>query len=172
MKVDDIVKTHTFRDIKHNSKYDFYKKLGACETILSFTKSEGKTFGTDIEKLTIEWFKMNKRINTQHDATLLSRKFEIKSSRYWGNKCNYKFQHLEPEHDFEYLITAVLKEDKIEHRIMKKNKISPYLIKQGKQGFFLDGEVVERIGKVIHSTADILDYINPLVYNLKGRTYK
>ena len=155
--------------VERVSRYQYYKSLGACETILSFTKTEGKTYGTDIEKITIEWFRLLPRLNTQHDGLFPDHKtevikcghwkIEIKSSRYWGGKKQYKFQHIEPDHDFDILLTALLREDRIEYRIMRKNAILPYLEKQGKQGFFLNDKDVERIGTIIETHEDIYDYL-------------
>jgi len=163
MTPDEIVGTHAFQNIKNRvSRYEYYESLGANETILSLTKSEGKTFGTDIEKLTIEWFQLDKRTNTQHDATYDGRKIEIKSSRYWGCERCYKFQHIEVDHDFEFLITAVLREDGIEFRIMNKRDIFPYLIKQGKQGNFLESRDAESIGTLINTREDLCNYFGPL----------
>ena len=167
MTPEDIVSTKTFKSIKSRvSRYDYYKSLGACETILSFTKSEGKTFGTDMEKLVIEWFQLGKRTNTQNDATYLDRKIEIKSSRYWGCEKSYKFQHIELDHDFDVLLTVVLRENCIEYRLMFKSEIIPYLEKQGKQGHFLNGRDVEKFGKIVETSDDVIDYLTQIKLKL------
>lgn len=167
MTPDDIVNTKAFGNIKTRvSRYEYYESLGAGETILFLTKSEGKTFGTDMEKLAIEWFHLDKRTNTQHDGIYNGRKIEIKSSRYWGCERCYKFQHIEVDHDFEFLLTAVLRENEVEYRIMQKVDILPFLIKQGKQGHFLEWKDVERIGTHIVGHEDLHAYFNKLTLNV------
>jgi hypothetical protein len=143
---------------KNISQYDYYKIRGANETILELTKPEGKKFGTLMEKIIIEHLKLGNRTSTQNDGTHGDKKIEIKSSRYWSNG-TYKFQHIEPNHDFDILITALLKVDEIELRIIKKEDILPHLKKQGQQGYFLYGDKTEQFCKIIKDQNDLINFI-------------
>lgn len=162
MTPNEIVATDVFKAIGNRlSRYEYYNSLGANDqTILRLTEFEGKTFGTLVEKMTIEFFQLQKRKNTQHDAIYDGRTIEIKSSRYWGCSKIYKFQHIEVDHDFDFLLTAVLREWGIEFRLMSKEAIQPYLIRQGKQGNFLESRDAESIGTLINTREDLYNYFN------------
>jgi hypothetical protein len=140
------------------SKYDYYNMRGASKTILELTKLEGKTFGTLMEKMIIEHLKLGGRTSSQNDATYGYKKIEIKSSRYWTIG-NYMFQHIEPNHEFDILITAVLKMNEIELRVIKKQDLIPHLIKQGNQGYFLYADKAEQVCKIIKNQNDLINFI-------------
>jgi hypothetical protein len=86
----------------------YYKNNNSCEEILQLVDLESKAFGTECENILCELFELGKRTSTQHDATKDGKKIEIKSARYWAGKDDCKWQHLEPEHDYEYALFVLL----------------------------------------------------------------
>jgi len=79
----------------------YYKKMNACDEVLQLVELESKPFGSESEKIIRELFNLGPRTSTQNDATFNGKKIEIKSARYWAGKDDCRWQHLEPEHDYE-----------------------------------------------------------------------
>ena len=87
--------TKTFKSIKNKeTQITYYKKM--------------KPFGSESEKIIQEIFQLGPRTSTQNDGTRHGKKIEIKSARYWAGKNDCVWQHLEPEHDYEFALFALL----------------------------------------------------------------
>lgn len=88
----------------------YYKRMGASPDVQQLVDLDSKPFGSECEKILSEIFGLGKRTkgSTQHDATLNGKKIEIKTARYWACKDDCKWQHLEPEHDYEYALFVLL----------------------------------------------------------------
>ena len=102
-------KTKTFKSIKDKeTQIKYYKRMKSCEEVLQLVDLESKPFGTESEKIIQEIFNLGPRTSSQNDGTRLNKKIEIKSARYWAGKDNCVWQHLEPEHDYEFALFALL----------------------------------------------------------------
>jgi hypothetical protein len=101
--------TKTFKAIKDKeTQIKYYKKMNSCDEVLQLVDLESKPFGSESEKIIQEIFKLSPRTSSQNDGTRHGKKIEIKSARYWAGKDNCVWQHLEPEHDYEFALFAIL----------------------------------------------------------------
>lgn len=96
----------SLRDKETQIKY--YKRMNSCEEVLQLVDLESKPFGSVCETIIQEIFKLGPRTSSQNDGTRNGKKIEIKSARYWAGKNNCKWQHLEPDHDYEYVLFVIL----------------------------------------------------------------
>jgi len=101
--------TKTFQSIKDKeTQIKYYKRMNSCEEVLQLVDLESKPFGSESEKILQEIFQLGARTSSQNDGTRLGKKIEIKSARYWAGKDDCVWQHLEPEHDYEVALFALL----------------------------------------------------------------
>ena len=101
--------TSAFKAIKDKeTQIKYYKKNGSCEPVLQLVDLESKPFGSEMEKIIQEIFKLGPRTSSQNDGTRSGKKIEIKSARYWAGKDDCVWQHLEPDHDYEYALFVLL----------------------------------------------------------------
>ena len=135
--------TKTFKSIKDKeTQIKYYKLMNAAEEVLQLVELDSKPFGSECEKIISEIFHLGPRTSSQNDGTLNEKKIEIKSARYWAGKDDCKWQHLEPDHDYEYALFVLLdfhgwKVWAIKKSLlmgeMRDKKIVTY---QGKQGWW------------------------------------
>jgi hypothetical protein len=139
----------------------YYKKMNACDEVLQLVELESKPFGSESEKIIRELFNLGPRTSTQNDATFNGKKIEIKSARYWAGKDDCRWQHLEPEHDYEYVLFVLLDFNGWKVWSIKKSllmgelrdkKIVTY---QGKQGWWVCKSVIEKYLTSIRSIKDL-----------------
>jgi hypothetical protein len=135
--------TTTFQSIKEKeTQIKYYKKMNSCEEVLQLVDLESKPFGSESEKIIQEIFKFGPRTSSQNDGTRNGKKIEIKSARYWDGKDDCIWQHLEPEHDYEYALFALLDFHGWRVWAIKKSLLMGELREkkivnfQGKQGFW------------------------------------
>jgi hypothetical protein len=101
--------TRAFKAIKDKeTQIKYYKRMGSCEEVLQLVDLESKPFGSESEKILAEIFDLGPRTSSQNDGTRNGTKIEIKSARYWAGKDDCVWQHLEPEHDYEIALFALL----------------------------------------------------------------
>ena len=101
--------TKSFQSIKDKeTQIKYYKRMESCDEVLQLVDLESKPFGTESEKIIKDIFKLDPRTSSQNDGTRNGKKIEIKSARYWAGKDDCVWQHLEPEHDYEYALFALL----------------------------------------------------------------
>lgn len=148
--------TKAFKEIEDKeTQIKYYKKNNSCNEVLQLVDLESKPFGSVSEKIICEIFELGPRTSTQNDGTRNSKKIEIKSARYWAGKDDCVWQHLEPDHDYEYALFALL--DFHEWKIwcikksllmgdLRDNKIVTF---QGKQGWWT-------------KKSNILPYLTPI----------
>lgn len=86
----------------------YYTRMNACAEVLQLVELESKPFGSVAEKIISEVFHLGPRTSSQNDGTLNGKKIEIKCARYWAGKDDCVWQHLEPDHDYEYALLAIL----------------------------------------------------------------
>lgn len=94
------------KDKETQTKY--YKRMNASPDVLQLVELESKPFGTEAEEIISEIFGLGPRTSSQNDGTLNGKKIEIKSARYWAGKDDCRWQHLEPDHDYEYALFVIL----------------------------------------------------------------
>ena len=91
------------------TQYDFYKKNNASQEILKYTNLQGRTFGEKyMESIACEYFNLDKRSSSTHDHIKCNKKIEQKSARYHANGNSWKWQHIELDHDWDYLLLTGL----------------------------------------------------------------
>ena len=61
-----------------------------------------------MEKLAKEYFKLDCRTSTTHDHVKLDKTIEQKSARYHANGSDWKWQHIEMLHKWDYLLLCGL----------------------------------------------------------------
>lgn len=150
VKVDDILSanywknTKTFKTIKDKeTQIKYYKKMNSCEEVLQLVDLESKPFGVESEKIIQEIFKLGPRTSSQNDGTRNGIKIEIKSARYWAGKDDCRWQHLEPDHDYEYALFVLLDFHSLKVWGIKKSFLMGELREkkivtfQGKQGWWV-----------------------------------
>lgn len=155
--------TKAFKSIQDKeTQIKYYKKNNSSEEVLQLVDLESKPFGSVSETIICEIFKLGPRTSSQNDGTRNGKKIEIKSARYWAGKDDCVWQHLEPDHDYEYALFAIL--DFHEWKIwcikksflmgdeMRNKKIVTF---QGKQGWWT-------------KKSNILPYLTPIenIYEL------
>lgn len=91
------------------TQLDHYMQHNSPESILYFVNCSGKTFGEKyMEQLARAHFQLDPRIDSGHDHTKLTKKIEQKSARYHANGGDFKWQHIEMNHEFDYLLLTGL----------------------------------------------------------------
>jgi len=143
----------------------YYKRMNASTEVLQLVELESKRFGTVCEKLIIDIFGLGERTSSQNDATYKDKKIEIKCARYWAGKDDCKWQHLEPEHDYDYALFGLLGFDEFKIWAIKKSvlmgelrdkKIVTY---QGKQGWWTNKTAILPYLTPINSVEDLDTFI-------------
>lgn len=120
----------------------YYKRMNASDEVLQLVELESKRFGSICEKMIVEIFGLGERTSTQNDATYKGKKIEIKCARYWAGQDECKWQHLEPDHDYEYALFGLLDFHEFKIWIIKKSVLMGELREkkivtfQGKQGWW------------------------------------
>ena len=101
--------SNTFLAIKEKpTQYTYYKQNISSKEVLALVKLDSKPFGSYAEQLLCEIFELGPRTSTQNDGVRNGKKIEIKCARYWACKDDCIWQHLEPDHDYEYALFALL----------------------------------------------------------------
>ena len=154
--------TNTFNQIiEKETQIKYYKRMNSCEEVLQLVELDSKPFGSVAEKMICELFKLGPRSSSQNDGTRHGKKIEIKSARYWAGKDDCVWQHLEPEHDYEYALFALLGFNKwniwgIQKSVlmgeMREKKIVTF---QGKQGWWVKKSAILDYLKPIHNISEL-----------------
>jgi hypothetical protein len=101
--------TKAFKSIlDKETQKKYYKRMNASPDVQQLVALDSKPFGTACENIIAEFFDLGERTSSQNDGTLNGKKIEIKTARYWAGKNDCKWQHLEPEHDYEFALFALL----------------------------------------------------------------
>lgn len=148
--------TKAFKEIQDKeTQIKYYKKNNSCDEVLQLVDLESKPFGSVSEKIICEIFELGPRTSTQNDGTKNGKKIEIKSARYWAGKDDCVWQHLEPEHDYEYALFALLDFHQWKIWCIKKSLLmgdlrdKKIVTFQGKQGWWT-------------KKSNILPYLTPI----------
>jgi hypothetical protein len=159
--------TNAFTSIKDKeTQIKYYEKMNSCEEIKQLVLLESKPFGSVSEKIICEIFNLGPRTSTQNDGTRNGKKIEIKSARYWGGKDDCVWQHLEPEHDYDYALFALLDfhcwkiwgiKKSVLMGDMREKKIVTF---QGKQGWWVRKSAIESYLTQINNISELDLFIN------------
>lgn len=113
---------------KPKSQYDYYKSNNASEAILKYVELQGKSFGEKyMEQIAKEYFNLDNRTSSTHDHTKFNKTIEQKSARYHANGGDWKWQHIEMSHQWDYLLLCGLDFNSIKFYIANR-KIVEHLI--------------------------------------------
>jgi len=101
--------TNAFKHMqKKETQKDYYLRMKANDDVLRLVELESKPFGTVCENIISEIFGLSPRTSSEHDGILCDKKIEIKTARYWAGKDDCRWQHLEPDHDYEFALFVIL----------------------------------------------------------------
>ena len=168
---------------KNKTQLEFYKENNASEIIQQFVDMPGKTFGEKcMEPIAKDHFHLDSRTDSGHDHKKIEKKIEQKSARYHANGDDFKWQHIEMTHDFDFLLLTGLDFNEILNFIGSR-KIVEELIEQGiitgqgkknddgvavpQQGYWFSRSqfanknmIFEDYFRQIKCEQDLIDYIN------------
>lgn len=140
-----------------------YKRMNASAEVLELVQLESKPFGSVCEKIISELFGLGPRTSSQNDATLNGKKIEIKSARYWAGKDDCVWQHLEPDHDYDYALFVLLNFHGWKVWCIKKTALmelrGKIVTDQGKQGCWTKKSAILPHLTPIHTLADLQAFV-------------
>ena len=140
-----------------------YKRMNASAEVLELVQLESKPFGSVCEKIISELFGLGPRTSSQNDATLNGKKIEIKSARYWAGKDDCVWQHLEPDHDYDYAMFVLLNFKGWKVWCIKKTDLmdlrGKIVTDQGKQGCWTKKSAILPYLTPIQSFADLKAFV-------------
>lgn len=162
-------RTNAFKELcKNETQLQFYKRMNSHPNILSLVELGNKAFGERMEKIVRELFELGPRTSSQNDGTRNGIKIEIKSARYWCGKDNYcRWQHLEPDHDYDYVLFILIDFQRIKVMGKKKSILMGELrdkgivTYQGKQGWWTEKPKIAPYLDEITSIKDLDELIIP-----------
>lgn len=142
-----------------------YETNGADTAVMTLVRMISKTFGTIAEQIIVEIFNLGPRTSTQNDGTLNGKKIEIKCARYWAGKDDCKWQHLEPDHDFDYALFVLLDFHGWKVWGIKKSLLMGELrdkkivVRQGEEGYMTAKSKILPYLTEIKSIADLTAFV-------------
>ena len=141
-----------------------YKRMNASAEVLQLVELESKPFGSVCEKIISELFGLGPRTSSQNDATLNGKKIEIKTARYWCGKDDCMWQHLEPDHDYDYALFVLLNFQGWKVWCIKKTNLMDLREKkivtfQGKQGWWTKKSAILPYLTPIHTLTDLHAFV-------------
>ena len=140
-----------------------YKRMNASTEVLQLVELESKPFGSVCEKIISELFGLGPRTSSQNDATLNGKKIEIKTARYWAGKDDCVWQHLEPDHDYDYAMFVLLNFHGWKVWCIKKTDLMDLRGKivtfQGKQGWWTKKSAILPHLTPIHTLSQLHAFI-------------
>jgi hypothetical protein len=148
------------------SQAQYYKKMNAAPEVLQLVELESKKFGTISEKLLCNVLGLGPRTSSQNDGTFHGKKIEIKCARYWAGQDDCKWQHLEPDHDYEYALFGLLDFHGWKLWMIQKSLLMGELREkkivtfQGKQGWWTRKSEILPYLTEITSVADLETFVN------------
>jgi len=157
--------TKTFKTIqKKETQLQFYTRMDASPEVLQLVALDSKPFGSVGEKIISELFGLGPRTSSQNDGTLNGKKIEIKCARYWAGIDDCKWQHLEPDHDYEYALFVILDFHGWKVWVIRKSQLMGLREKdkvkpQGKQGWWTTKSAMLPDLTPIHSVADLQAFL-------------
>jgi len=109
LSVDHWKHTKAFtHNARRETQTQYYVRMNAAPEVIELVSLDSKPFGSVSETMMTELFQMAPRTSTQNDGVFEGRKCEIKCARHWAGKDDCRWQHLEPDHDYEFAMLALL----------------------------------------------------------------
>lgn len=166
----NVAKTKNFNCVSNKiSQEKYYKMNGASSDLLKLIKLNNKSFGEKMQRIIIELLDLGKSSCSSYDAycNKLNLKFEIKSSRYWVNIHDFRWQHIMLHHNYDFLLLVGIDFDKLKVFILSKKDIIKYyncniICMQGGaegQGLWVQ---YKKIKNLLHEIKDKQDFYNYL----------
>ena len=160
LPVEIVKETKAYKNtVNKISQYSYYENNGAAPEILKIVNMESKAFGALIEKVLIEHYELDKRVNTQHDARIGEKKLEIKAARYWAGKDECKWQHIEQGHDYDFILFALVDFNSIKCWIAKKEVVCQHMTPQGLQGNWVDKSTILQYLTEVTSKEELFEFV-------------
>lgn len=142
-------KTKSFQNMTQKlTQLKYYEKNNSTDEVLQLVRLDSKPFGAISEKIIGEIFKLGPRTSSQNDATFNGKKIEIKCARYWAGKDDCIWQHLEQDHDYDYVLFGLLDFNKWriwgidKKKLMGELKEKKIITYQGRQGWWTRKSVI------------------------------
>ena len=158
--------TKAFKSIKDKeTQIKYYKRMNSSEEVLQLVDLDSKPFGSTSEKIIKEIFELGSRTSSQNDGTRNGKKIEIKVARYWNGTDDCRWQHLEPDHDYEIVLFVLLDFQGFKVWGIKKLLLmgdmrdKKFVTFQGKQGFWVKKSDIFSHLTPINSIADLDAFI-------------
>jgi hypothetical protein len=109
LSVDHWKHTKAFNNnTRRETQTQYYVRMNAAPAVVELVSLDSKPFGSVSELILAELFQMTPRTSSQHDGIFQGHKCEIKCARHWAGKNDCRWQHLEPDHDYEFAMLALL----------------------------------------------------------------
>ena len=123
-----------------DSMIDRYRKNNALPFVMNLVIADSKRYGNEMEKLTRSFLNLKNKTEESHDARCITSegrelKIEIKSSRFWGNKNEYKWQHIMKGHKYDILIFTGMDYEKINVFCITKEEFMTHYKKKKEHKF-------------------------------------
>lgn len=152
--------------VEKMTQLKYYEKNQSTNEVLQLVKLDSKPFGSISEKIITEIFNLGPRTSTQNDATYKNKKIEIKCARYWAGRNECIWQHLEPEHDYNYVLFCLLDFNKWriwcidKDTLMNELREKRIITYQGRQGWWTKKSAILPYLKEVHKVEDLEEIMN------------
>jgi hypothetical protein len=123
IEIEKISKTNAFKNMSiSKSQLSYYAENDSHPNIIKLVELNNKTFGEKMQKMIMEYLKLDKSNNSGYDIhdKLNNLKFEVKSSRYWVATQDWKWQHIMENHDYDYLLLCGINFKSVDVYIISK----------------------------------------------------
>ena len=127
---------------RRETQTQYYVRMNAAPDVVELVSLDSKPFGSVSESIMTELFQMAPRTSSQNDGVFEGHKCEIKCARRWAGKDDCRWQHLEPDHDYDFAMLALLEfhEWKVwcitKAQLMGELREKKVVTFQGKQGWW------------------------------------
>ena len=169
--IENIAKTKAFEDIKSvNTQVDYYIENGSHPDIIKLVSLGNKSFGERTQRIIKECLNLDNPTNSGHDVqqTSTGNKMEVKSSRFWVNTGDWRWQHIMENHEYDYLLLCGVNFDNIDVFIISKTdflnlKESGLVTQQGNaegQGLWCNYRDIKDYLTQIKNIEDLNNFIN------------
>ena len=151
------------------NQYIYYKKNGSSREVLEIVSMESKRFGSVSEKIISKIYNLEPRTSSENDGVKQNKKIEIKCARYWAGTDECKWQHLEPEYDYDCVLFGLLDFNGIwniwgikKAMLMGELREKKIVTYQGKQGWWCNKSKVIKYCTIIKSMSDLENFLDTI----------
>jgi hypothetical protein len=169
LSVDNWKHTKAFTNNKRReTQTQYYVRMNAATEVIELVSLDSKPFGTVGEQILAELFQMAPRTSTQNDGVFEGHKCEIKCARHWAGKDDSRWQHLEPDHDYDFAMLALLDfhEWKVgcisKAQLMGELREKKVVTFQGKQGWWTLKSAIMPYLTPIHGVECLRKFVHAL----------